>query len=147
MTTFLALHLGRQVQMTRKERSKLESEKIQLENQRAEEQIKRIHEQVKGDKRDVERTYEQALRHQTEGMARLLRRLEVLENRADWLDREGFPERAARLRREEVGAAVRAVEHRRQGVMEERLDMAEAFNAQIAALDEKAAERVSSIIK
>ena len=84
MTTFMAINLGKDMKLRKKEKQALVSERKKLARQKAEEAIKELKEQ----KLELERSFEFGLRQQAKRMERLLRSLEVAENQADWLVRE-----------------------------------------------------------
>ena len=84
MTTFMAINLGKDMKLRKKEKQALVSERKILARQKAEEAMKKLKEQ----KLELERGFEFGLRHQAKRMERLLRLLEVAENQADWLLRE-----------------------------------------------------------
>ena len=84
MTTFMAINLGKDMKLRKKEKQALVSERKMLARQKAEEAMKKLKEQ----KLELERGFEFGLRHQAKRMEKLLRLLEVAENQADWLVRE-----------------------------------------------------------
>ena len=100
MTMAMAMALRKEINVTRKEKEKLKNLENQLEELKLKENMKKI--KYKEEKRRLEIEYEQALERQTRKMSRLLRNLEVLENRVEWMMREGFVERAQQLVEEEV---------------------------------------------
>ena len=84
MTTFMAINLGKDMKLRKKEKQALVSERKKLARKKAEEAIKELKEQ----KLELERSFEFGLRQQAKRMERFLRSLEVAENQADWLVRE-----------------------------------------------------------
>ena len=80
------------------------------------------------------------MRQQAKRMERLLRSLEVAENQADWLAREGFSERADAMREDEVSLAAAIVEEERVKITEERKTMTEDFKAKVETLNKRLAE-------
>ena len=136
MTTFMAINLGKDMKLRKKEKQALVSERKKLARQKAEKAIKELKEQ----KLELERSFEFGLRQQAKRMERLLRSLEVAENQADWLVREGFAERAATMREEEVSLAAAIVEKERVKITEERKTMTDDLKAKMETLNKRSAE-------
>ena len=136
MTTFMAINLGKDMKLRKKEKQALVSERKKLARQKAEEAIRELKEQ----KLELERSFEFGLRQQAKRMERLLRSLEVAENQADWLVREGFAERAATMREEEVSLAAAIVEKERVKITEERKTMTDDLKAKMETLNKRSAE-------
>ena len=136
MTTFMAINLGKDMRLQKKEKQALMNERDLLARQKAEQSIKKLKEQ----KIELEKSFEFGLRQQAKRMERLLRSLEVAENQADWLAREGFGERAAAMREDEVSLAAAIVEEERVKITEERKTMTEDFKAKVGTLNKRLAE-------
>ena len=118
MTTFMAMALRKEINVTRKEKKKLKNLENQLEELKLNENMKKI--KYKEEKKRLEIEYEQALERQTRKMSRLLRNLEVLENRVEWMMREGFVERAQQLVEEEVEVMAKEVQRQKEDITEEK---------------------------
>ena len=136
MTTFMAINLGKDMKLRKKERQALMNERNMLARQKAEQSMKKLKEQ----KIELEKSFEFGLRQQAKRMERLLRSLEVAENQADWLVREGFAERAATMREEEVSLAAAIVEKERVKITEERKTMTDDLKAKMETLNKRSAE-------
>ena len=136
MTTFMAINLGKNMKLQKKEKQALANERNKLAEQKAKQAYKKLKEQ----KIELERSFEFDLRQQAKRMERLLRSLEVAENQADWFDREGFAERAAGMREGEVSVAAAMVEGERVKITEERKAMTNDFKAKMESLNKKVAE-------
>ena len=134
MTTFMAMALRKEINVTRKEKEKLKNLENQLEELKLNENMKKI--KYKEEKQRLEIEYEQALERQTRKMSRLLRNLEVLENRVEWMMREGFVERAQQLVEEEVEVMAKEVQRQKEDITEERRKMKENFELELARLNE-----------
>ena len=134
MTTFMAMALRKEIIVTRKEKKKLKNLENQLEELKLNENMKKI--KYKEEKQRLEIEYEQALERQTRKMSRLLRNLEVLENRVEWMMREGFVERAQQLVEEEVEVMAKEVQRQKEDITEERRKMKENFELELARLNE-----------
>ena len=120
--------------MTRREKEKLKNEENQLEQLKLKENMKKI--KNKEEKLRLEIEYEQALERQTRNMSRLLRNMEVLENRVEWMIREGFVERAQQVVEEEVEVMAKEVQKQKEVITEERKKMKEDFELELAKLNE-----------
>ena len=79
MTTFMAINLGKNMKLQKKEKQALANERNKLAEQKAKQAYKKLKEQ----KIELERSFEFDLRQQAKRMERLLRSLEVAENQAD----------------------------------------------------------------
>ena len=136
MTTLMAINLGKEMKLGRKERQALEHERNKLAREKAKQSIKKLKEQ----KIELEKSFEFGLRQQAKRMERLLRSLEVAENQVDWLAREGFSERANAMREDEVSVAAAVVEKERVKITDERKTMTDNFKAEVEILNKRLAE-------
>ena len=137
MTTFMAINLGKEMKLRKKEKQALVLERSMLAKEKAKQSIKKLKEQ----KIELEKSFEFGLRQQAKRMERLLRLLEVAENQADWLAREGFAERADAMREDEVSVAAAIVEKERVKITEERKTMTENFKAEVETLNKRLAKQ------